>query len=128
VIYVDSSIALAHLFGEARSPPALFWAEPLTSSKLLEYEVWNRIHAYGLTDSHSEAARALLWRVTLVEMDERVLARASEPLPVRVRTLDALHLATMVFIQARRQTLELASYDARLVAGARALGISLAAL
>jgi uncharacterized protein len=128
VIYVDSSIALAHLFGEARSPPALFWAEPLTSSKLLEYEVWNRIHAYGLTDSHSEAARALLWRVTLVEMDERVLARASEPLPVRVRTLDALHLATMVFVQARRQTLELASYDARLVAGARALGISLAAL
>jgi predicted nucleic acid-binding protein len=42
---------------------------------------------------------------------------------VPVRTLDALHLATMDFLRAHGQALELASYDERLLAGARALQI-----
>ena len=128
MIYLDSSVALARLFDESRSPAIAFWAQPLTSSKLLEYEIWNRIHAYGLTDSHREAARALLMRIILVEMGERVLARALEPLPSRVRTLDALHLATVVFIQARGQSVALASYDNRLIAAAQAMAIPIAAV
>jgi uncharacterized protein len=130
VIYIDSSVALAHLLGEPQSPTVQFWAQPLTSSRLLEYEVWNRVHAYGLIASHSESARALLLRVTLLDLDERVLARALEPFPLPIRTLDALHLATIVFIRARRagEPIEVASYDARLLATARALGIPLAAL
>ena len=130
MIYIDSSVALAHLLGEAQSPPDQFWVQPLRSSKLLEYEVWNRVHAYGLTASHSDAAQAMLRRVTLLDMDKRVLARALEPFPVPIRTLDALHLATMVFIQARArdEIVELATYDHRLLAGARALGIAAAEL
>jgi hypothetical protein len=42
-----------------------------------------------------------------------------------VRTLDALHLASIEFLRARRQTPKLASFDERLVAVARALGIPL---
>jgi hypothetical protein len=42
---------------------------------------------------------------------------------VLVRTLDALHLATMDFLRGHGQAIELASYDARLLAGARALRI-----
>ena len=65
------------------------------SSRLLEYEVWNRVHAYGLTRSHATEARALPIGIELVEMDRPVLARALEPFPIPLRTFDGLHLATM---------------------------------
>jgi len=57
-----------------------------------------------------------------------VLARALQPFPVPVRTLDRLHLATIEFIRAQGETVELASYDNRLLAAARALGIALSPL
>jgi hypothetical protein len=50
--YLDSSVALAHLLVEDRVPPAALWAEPLVSSRLLEYELWTRIHARRLGGSH----------------------------------------------------------------------------
>jgi len=118
VIYVDSSVALARLLFEPRAPPGLFWQEQLVSSRLLEYEIWNRVHAYGLVRSHAEEARVLLMGVELVEMDRPVLARALEPLPLAVRTLDALHLATIDFLSTRGEAVALASYDNRLLAAA----------
>jgi predicted nucleic acid-binding protein len=124
VIYLDSSVALAHLLAEDRAPPNSLWREPLVSSRLLEYEVWNRIHGRGLARSHGEAARALIGRVALVELASAVLTRALEPFPVAVRTLDALHLASMEFLRARGQDVALASYDERLLAAARALRIA----
>ena len=54
-----------------------------------------------------------------------VLARALEPFPSPVRTLDALHLASMEFLRAHGQIVNLASYDDRLRAAARALRIPL---
>jgi predicted nucleic acid-binding protein len=128
VIYVDSSVLLADLFAEPRSPPQTLWDEDLASSQLLTYEVWNRINTYGLTISHGGRARGLLARVNLAEMSELALERALEPFPVAVRTLDALHLATMEFLRGNGASLELASYDIRLLAAARALGIGAAKL
>jgi hypothetical protein len=52
-----------------------------------------------------------------------VLARALEPFPVAVRTLDALHLASIEFLRANGQTVELASFDEQQLAAARALDI-----
>ena len=49
MIYLDTSVALAHLLAEDRSPPATLWQEQLIASRLLEYELWNRIHAHGLS-------------------------------------------------------------------------------
>lgn len=128
VIYVDSSVLLADLFSEARSPSERLWDEDLTSSRLLEYEVWTRIHARGLRTSHGDRARGLLARVNLTEMTQAVLAKAIDPFPVAVRTLDALHLATMAYQRERSEAIELATYDNRLAAAARALGIPLTAL
>jgi hypothetical protein len=125
VIYLDSSVALAHLLTEDRSPPEAIWQQPLVSSRLLEYEVWNRIHARGLARSHAGDVRALVGRIALIELAPPVLARALEPFPASVRTLDALHLASVEFLRSRRQTVELASYDERLLAAARALRIPL---
>ena len=127
MIYVDSSVALAHLLVEPRSPPASLWNGPLVSSQLLEYEVWNRIHAYGLGRSHANEAQLLI-RVDLIEMTAAVLARALEPFPTPIQTLDALHLSTIEYVRNRRETVELASYDNRLRAATQALGISILAL
>jgi hypothetical protein len=128
VIYLDTSVALAHLLVEDRSPPESLWHEPLIASRLLEYEIWNRIHARRLGRSHGDETRALIARVALIELAPPVLARALEPFPVPVRTLDALHLASIDFLRTRGQAVQLASYDERMAAGARALKIPLFAL
>lgn len=123
MIYLDTSVALAQLLAEDRRPPASLWREPLLSSRLLEYELWTRLHARGLGESHGEPARLLVGRLALLELARPVPARALEPFPTPVRTLDALHLASMEFFRAQGQALQLASYDEGLLEGARALGI-----
>jgi predicted nucleic acid-binding protein len=128
VIYLDTSVALAQLLAEDRAPPEALWAEPLIASRLLEYELWVRIHARGLGSSHGEEVRTLLGRVALLELAPPVLARALEPFPGPVRTLDALHLASMEFLRQQGQAVELASYDGRLRAAAGTLRIPLYAL
>jgi predicted nucleic acid-binding protein len=128
VIYLDTSVALAHLLAEDRHPPDALWSQSLVSSRLLEYELWTRLHARRLATSHGEAARRLVERVALLELLPNVLSRALEPFATPVRTLDALHLASMAFLRERDTTLALASYDERLVASAAALGIPIAAL
>lgn len=128
MIYLDTSVALAHLLAEDLYPPDALWKQPLVSSRLLEYELWTRLNARGLGVSHGESARRLVERLALLELVPTVLARALEPFPVPVRTLDALHLASIAFLRERGQTIELASYDSRLIAAARGLGVLLAAI
>jgi hypothetical protein len=128
VIYLDTSVALAQLLAEDRSPPSGLWGEPLIASRLLEYEIWTRLNARRLGRSHGEEARALIQRVALIELAPPVLERALEPFPVPVRTLDALHLASITFLLERGQTVELASFDDRLLAAAEALAVPIAAL
>lgn len=128
MIYIDSSVALARLLFEPRALPLVFWQTPPVSSRLLEYEVWNRVHAYDLIASHGDGARSLLIGIELLEMERPVLARALEPWPTTIRTLDALHLATIEHLRSQGAPIELASYDNRLAAAAEALGIGLALL
>jgi predicted nucleic acid-binding protein len=128
VIYLDTSVALAHLLAEDRQPPDSLWQQPLVASRLLEYELWTRLNARSLGASHGELARRLLERLAILEMLPNVLARALEPFAAPVRTHDALHLASIEFLRGRGQTIELASYDERLIAAARALGIPIASL
>jgi predicted nucleic acid-binding protein len=125
LIYLDTSVALAHLLAKDRVPPERLWQEPLVSSRLLEYELWTRIHARGLARSHGDHVRALVGRVSLVELASPVLSRALEPFPAPVRTLDALHLASLDFLRRQGQAPVLASYDNRLSRAARALRIPL---
>jgi hypothetical protein len=123
VIYLDTSVAVAELFAEDRRPPAALWREPLASSRLLEYELWARIHARRLVRSHGESARELIARVSLLELSPTVLARALEPFPAPVRTLDALHLASLEYLRGQRLRVSLATYDGRMLELARRLEI-----
>ncbi len=127
MIYLDTSVALAHLFVEDRRPPSTLWDERLIASQLLQYEVWCRIHSLDRTVSHGEASRQLLARVGLVELAPPVLARALEPFPLPVRTLDAIHLATIEFLRGQGRKIELASYDERMLAAAKRLDVPIAA-
>ena len=126
MIYVDSSVVLAQLLAEDRSPSEAFWQEgPLVSSRLLEYEVWGRIHARGLGLSHGDDLRSIIARLSFLELVSPVLARALEPFPVPVRTLDALHLASVEFLRGIGQRPALATYDRRMAEAAHALTIPL---
>ena len=71
-------------------------------------------------------ASRLLERVNPVEMSTEVLERALSPSPKLVRTLDALHLATLVFLRGRGLEVQLAIYDGRLLSAAVGLGFELA--
>lgn len=128
MIYLDASVALAQLLVEDRHPPDAFWAADLVSSRLLEYEIWRRIHTRGLAKSHGEQVLALLDGVSLVELDPTVLARAVEPFPFPVCALDALHLATVEYLRAVGQRLQLATYDVRMRHAADRLEIPLCTL
>jgi hypothetical protein len=121
LIYLDTSVALAHLLAEDRSPPDGLWQEALISSRLLEYEIWTRIHARKLGTTHGDGVRSLLSRIAIIELSPPVLTRALEAFPKPVRTLDALHLASMDFLRRQGQVVSLASYDDRQVDVARAL-------
>jgi predicted nucleic acid-binding protein len=121
MIYLDSSVALAQLFAEDRSPPESLWNNTLVSSRLLEYEVWHRANARGLGASHGDHIRAFLARIAFVELDRAVLNRALEPFPASVRTLDALHLASFEFMRSHGQEIRLATYDQRMLVAAKKL-------
>lgn len=123
MIYLDTSVALAHLLAEDRHPPPELWAEELWSSRLLEYEMWNRIHALDLARSHGDLVRLLLAHVSLLELDPMVLGRAVQPFPGPTRTLDALHLASASWLRERGGEVRVATYDRRQATVAEAMGM-----
>ena len=123
MIYLDTSVALAQLLAEDQRPPASLWNEVLVASRLMEYEIWNRLHVRNLADSHGDTARGLIGRIAMVEPSPPVLARALEAFPVPVRTLDALHLSSCEYLRSQGQSVELASYDSRMTAAAHAMEI-----
>jgi predicted nucleic acid-binding protein len=123
LIYVDTSVALTHLLAEDRRPPPELWREELVTSRLLEYELWTRLHARDLARSHGDVARLLLARLSWLELRPAVLERALHPFPAPVRTLDALHLASLAFLREHGKDVTLATYDGRLSEAAGAMGI-----
>jgi predicted nucleic acid-binding protein len=125
VIYLDTSVALAHLLAKDRRPPAELWSEEFVSSRLLDHEIWTRLHARDLAATHGDLARLLLARVARLALVDEVLERALDPFPTPVRTLDALHLATIVHLRERGREAALATYDERMAAAADAMGVGL---
>lgn len=126
MIYLDTSVLLAEVLAEDTKPPSSFWQLPRISSRLLEYETLVRLHAYRVEPEYLALARDLLSETALIELSPHVLERAREPFSKPVRTLDALHLASLHYLHSERaQKISLATYDDRLQAAATALGIDL---
>ncbi|MDE0627196.1 MAG: hypothetical protein OXH99_12420 [Bryobacterales bacterium] len=123
MIYVGTSVALAHLLAEDYRPPDAFWGATLVSGSLIKYEIWSRLNARNLDKSHGDAARGIIGCIALLELTPAVLERALDVFPHSVRTLDALHLASFHFLWRQRLPIELAGYDHRMLTVPEAMGM-----
>lgn len=119
--YLDSS-AIVKLAVRERESDALRRhlrrRRPLVSSALARAEVLRALLPGG--ENALVAGRRVLASLDLVRVNDRVLDLAGSILPIELRSLDAIHLAT-----AERLAGELASfvtYDERMAATARQLG------
>jgi predicted nucleic acid-binding protein len=124
VIYIDTSVALAQLLSEDQRPPTALWSNPLVSSRLLEFEMLNVLHARSLAQSHEREARELLARIGILELIPEIVSGARRPVSP-TRTLDALHLASAAFLLKQGIELQMATYDGRMATAARKLRIPL---
>jgi predicted nucleic acid-binding protein len=119
--YVDSSAIVKLVVREPESAALLRYLRrrgPLVSSALARTEVLRALLPLGRPAV--ERGRSVLARIDLVRVNDRVLDAAGALLPVHVRSLDAIHLAT-----AQQLGVDLArivTYDGRMAVAARTLG------
>ena len=124
--YLDSS-ALVKLAVEEPESGALRRylrrRRPLVSSALARTEVLRALLLEG--EEGLARGRSVLDRVELIRVNDRILNAAATLLPIEVRSLDAIHLAT-----ARQLAADLdrvVTYDEQMLAAATQLGIRTAA-
>ncbi len=134
IVYLESSAALSWLLGEPASDAVravLAEAEEVVTSRLTLAEcgrgLLRAVHTGRVTAAAAEPRRAVLrsaaehW--TLYELLPEVLARVDRPFPVEpVRTLDALHLATLLELRLDVGPALVLALDGRVRANAEALG------
>jgi predicted nucleic acid-binding protein len=131
IAYVESSVILRLVLGQ---PGALHEWRTLdrgATSALAEVECLRTLDRLRLSGNLAElqiaerraAVYDALGTLAIIELSRTVLGRASQPLPVTLGTLDALHLASaLAWREHAGDNVVLATHDARLGAAARALG------
>lgn len=102
IAYLDSSALLRIVLGDERRLRGLHGYETVVSSELVEVESLRVIDRARLLQKLDETElvdrREYLYRLLegcqLLELSRAILRRASDPFPVALGTLDAIHLAT----------------------------------
>jgi uncharacterized protein len=131
IAYVDTSALLRLVLRERGGLEELRACEALVSSELVAVEALrtiDRLRLQGVLSMEEAASRratATEWleAVDLVLLQRPILARASEPFPIPLGTLDAVHLSTALVWQDRtRQELVMATHDGDLALAARSFG------
>lgn len=121
--YLDSSAIVKLVVEEPESMALrrhLRRRTPLISSALARTEVLRALLLEG--DAALARGRAVLNRVDIIRVSDRVLGAAGVLLPSEVRSLDAIHLES-----ARQLGTDLGqfvTYDGRLLAAAKQLGLN----
>ncbi len=121
VTYIDSSAIVKLAVREPESDALrkyLHRRRPLISSALARTEVHRALLPGG--DAALTAGRRVLARVDLVRVNDRVLNAAGVLLPIELRSLDAIHLATAGHIGTELD--EIVTYDERMASAARLMG------
>jgi predicted nucleic acid-binding protein len=125
VTYLDSS-AIVKLAAEEPESLALRQflrrRNRLVSSALAQTEVARALMADG--PAAVRRGREVLQAVNLIRVSDRVLALAGDLRPAELRSLDAIHLATVQLLG--REFGRVVTYDERMADGARALGMRVA--
>ena len=136
VIYLETSAALAWLFGESTAATVrrtVDEADTVIASVLTVLEAQRalvRAETGGqITAADRQRLRGLLARAqrgwTLMEVSREVRERAGERFPAEpVRTLDGVHLATALAFARAYADLQVLSLDRRIVDNAGALGLA----
>jgi len=131
IAYIDSSALLRIVLREPGALDQLRSCDALVSSELIGLECARTIDRLRLQGSLTpdEAAVRLrsvtdwLEAIDLVLLRPTVLSRASEPMPMPLGTLDAVHLATALIWRDRMGPLpSMATHDTALASAARAFG------
>jgi predicted nucleic acid-binding protein len=132
IAYLDTSALLRLVLQEPGALEEMRSCEALVSNELIVVEslrTIDRLRLQGVISTEEAACRraaAMQWleAVDLVLLQRPILARASEPFPTPLGTLDALHLATaLVWRDRMRQPLVMATHDRDLALAARSFGI-----
>ena len=92
----------------------------IATSRIALVEVPRATHIANPLQEVEQETRRLLDGCLLVDVGDRVLRRAAALASREIRTLDAVHLATALYIDAD----ELVAYDRRLLGAAEAQGLS----
>ncbi len=133
IAYLDTSVLLRVLLGQASRLKQWGTWERAYASELSGVEarrVIDRLRLDGALDDESVAAAqesltALESSVGQIRLTRIVLRRASLPMATAVKTLDALHLASALLLQERRDlSLVFATHDVQQATAARALGFT----
>jgi predicted nucleic acid-binding protein len=123
--YLDSSAIVKLAVEEPESGALrryLRRRRPLVSSALARAEVLRALLFEG--EPGAARGRAVLARLDLVRVNDRVLNAAGQLEPAAIRTLDAVHLST-----AQQLGIDLGvvvTYDDRMIDAARAIGLKTA--
>ena len=125
-LYVDSSAFVAAVAGEPGSLALrenLAGGRPPIASALLEIEAARALA--GCSAEVRSRAEHLLATIDLVDIDRGIVARAAQLAPgVRMRSLDAIHLATALSVP---EPVTMVTLDQRLKAASMMVGVGLAA-
>ena len=134
IVYLDTSVVLRVLFREPH--PIDIWGkwDKAYSSALWRVEALRTVDRLRLLHEISDREVADLVRdvqmihetFAIYPLDERILQRASETFPTVIGTLDAIHLATAVFIREAQVIDLLLTHDSQLGTAARSLGFRIA--
>jgi uncharacterized protein len=124
--YLDSSAIVKLAVAEPESPALRRYLRrraPLVSSALARTEVSRALLPLGV--AAVRRGHQVLARLELVRVSDRILEDAGSILPAEVRSLDAIHLATMQ--QMGGDLARVLTYDARQADAAVAVGLSVVA-
>jgi predicted nucleic acid-binding protein len=134
IVYLDTSVVLRILLGEPN--PTNEWGkwEKAYSSAVWRVEALRTVDRLRLTHEITDTEVADLVRdvqtvndtLAIYPLNDRILQRASETFPTVVGTLDAIHLASAIFIREVQGIDLLLTHDSRLGTAARSLGFKVA--
>jgi predicted nucleic acid-binding protein len=131
ILYTDTSVLLRKLLSSKGHLRQFSKATKLVTSSLARVECLRTLDRLRINRDLSEdvlaekrfLADGLLQTCHRVEVSSAVLARASEPFPTTVGSLDAIHLATAIlWCEERREHLTFATHDHELGRAAAATG------
>ncbi|MEO9135673.1 MAG: PIN domain-containing protein [Casimicrobiaceae bacterium] len=132
IAYVDSSVLLRVVLGQSNALAQWQRIASGIASALVEVESLRTLDRVRLAEGYSdeivaerrEAVYRLLESMEIAEITYSVLARAAQPLPTTLGTLDAIHLATaLLWKEQTGKDVTMATHDTALAVASRATGL-----